>query len=287
MKHFAALFRCLDETTKTSGKLRLPAATTFAPQIPKTLPGPCTFLRDASRSAWCRSGDSATVVCRGSKDSAVAIRRVPRHGGRSGRDDCADCSMIRRPRATFPCTPASSSSSPWRHKPPAEQRDLVVAAWRRMNRTERLVWNKLLTSEFRVGISQTLVVRALAENAQLPPAAVAHRLMGSWEPSADFFSRLLQRDTEDADLSRPYPFCLAHPLQVPSGDPGRCRRLAGRVEMGWHPRTTNPTPGTGLSVDARRRAGYRTISRAAACRGSTSRRNGHRWRNRGLEGRCW
>jgi DNA ligase-1 len=51
---------------------------------------------------------------------------------------------------------------------------------------------------------------------------VAHRLMGAWEPTAEFFERLVAPDTRDADLSRPYPFYLAYPLEVaPSelGDP--------------------------------------------------------------------
>jgi DNA ligase 1 len=41
---------------------------------------------------------------------------------------------------------------------------------------------------------------------------VSHRLMGAWEPTPDFFERLIAPDTRDADVSRPYPFFLAHPL---------------------------------------------------------------------------
>jgi DNA ligase-1 len=42
---------------------------------------------------------------------------------------------------------------------------------------------------------------------------IAHRLMGAWEPTAEFFSRLVAPDTQDADVSRPYPFFLAYPLE--------------------------------------------------------------------------
>jgi DNA ligase 1 len=42
---------------------------------------------------------------------------------------------------------------------------------------------------------------------------IAHRLMGSWEPTAAFYQRLLSQDTRDADFSRAYPFFLAHPLE--------------------------------------------------------------------------
>src|SRR5688500_1307775 len=84
-----------------------------------------------------------------------------------------------------------------------------------MDRNERLVWNKLLTGAFRVGGSQSLVIRALSEAANLSAAVLSHRLMGSWEPSAHFFRELTALDSDDTDLSRPYPFCLAHALEGP------------------------------------------------------------------------
>jgi DNA ligase-1 len=36
--------------------------------------------------------------------------------------------------------------------------------------------------------------------------------MGDWSPSADFYRSLIHPDDADANLSRPYPFCLAHPI---------------------------------------------------------------------------
>lgn len=103
---------------------------------------------------------------------------------------------------------------PLREMAADEQRRRLVLAWRQMDRGQRLVWNKLLTGGFRIGVSQTLVVRALAEVSGLPAAVIAHRLMGVWEPTPDFFEQLLAPETSDADVSRPYPFCLAHPLIV-------------------------------------------------------------------------
>jgi DNA ligase 1 len=93
-----------------------------------------------------------------------------------------------------------------------EQREEIISAWSELGGTERFVWNKLITGGFRVGVSRTLVVRALAQVAGIEPAVVAHRLMGSWEPTPDGFGRLLAPETDDTDVSRPYPFFLAHPL---------------------------------------------------------------------------
>jgi DNA ligase-1 len=46
--------------------------------------------------------------------------------------------------------------------------------------------------------------------------------MGTWDPSPEFFQRLTAADTRDADISRPYPFFLAYPLETDPatlGDP--------------------------------------------------------------------
>jgi ATP-dependent DNA ligase len=96
------------------------------------------------------------------------------------------------------------------------QREVMVRSWRELDRRERFVWNKLITGSFRVGASQRLVIRALSEVSGVKDGTIAHRLMGAWEPTAEFFQRLVAIDSSDADISRPYPFFLAHPLE---GDP--------------------------------------------------------------------
>lgn len=104
---------------------------------------------------------------------------------------------------------------PLRTQDEAKQCAIVRAVWATLGGTERFVWNKLITGTFRVGVSQQLVVRALARASRADPAAIAHRLMGEWQPTAAFYQRLLAHDTADSDVSRPYPFCLAHPLDDP------------------------------------------------------------------------
>jgi DNA ligase-1 len=93
------------------------------------------------------------------------------------------------------------------------RRDSLIVAWREMDDRQRFVWNKLITGEFRVGVSQNLVVRALAEASGVDSNVLAHRLMGDWNPTADFAIQILAKESADADVSRPYPFCLAYPLE--------------------------------------------------------------------------
>ena len=91
----------------------------------------------------------------------------------------------------------------------------LISIWSRQDRAERLVCNKLLTGNLRVGVSAKLVTRALSEWSGLPADRIALRLMGDWDPTAKFFAQLVAPEDSLATSSRPYPFCLAHPLPDP------------------------------------------------------------------------
>lgn len=117
---------------------------------------------------------------------------------------------------------------PLRQMPAGEQRAHLLSWWRRLERRELFILIKLLSGALRVGVSQTLVERALARVAGLPPDAIAHRLMGDWQPSAAFMNALLARGGSEpgaepslrATGSRPYPFLLASPLEGAPADLG-------------------------------------------------------------------
>lgn len=98
----------------------------------------------------------------------------------------------------------------------------VLAAWEGLDRTGRFLFNKVITGGFRVGVSQKLMTRALAEATGIDEPELAHRLMGDWSPDTVSFERLVTAPDPTAALSRPYPFCLAHQLDGPPeglGDP--------------------------------------------------------------------
>jgi DNA ligase-1 len=97
---------------------------------------------------------------------------------------------------------------------PAAQMAAVRRYWAELGRAEAIVLNKLLTGEMRVGVAATLVVRALAQVADVAPAVMAHRLMGEWEPTAHFFTSRLAAD-HVVEEGQPYPFYLASPLDAP------------------------------------------------------------------------
>jgi len=94
-----------------------------------------------------------------------------------------------------------------------EKKSRVLHAWQQMTRAEKLVFNKLMTSGFRIGVSQKMIIRAVAEVHDLDQPVVAHRLMGDWKPDEVSYEKLILEENREDNLSRPYPFYLAYALE--------------------------------------------------------------------------
>ncbi|WP_207429307.1 ATP-dependent DNA ligase [Pedobacter sp. SYSU D00535] len=97
-----------------------------------------------------------------------------------------------------------------------DRRSWLLNAWDTMGYQERFVFNKILTGSFRVGVSQNLIIKALADISGLESATLTHRIMGNWDPLSFSFQELLQEQDASDDVSRPYPFCLAYAIQETS-----------------------------------------------------------------------
>ena len=91
-----------------------------------------------------------------------------------------------------------------------------------LDRPGQLVCIKLITGSFRVGVSRLLVTRALSELTGIDAKRIAQRLVGytgiAARPTAAHFERLVAPVSDDGqdtrDAGQPYPFFLAHPLQI-------------------------------------------------------------------------
>jgi len=97
-----------------------------------------------------------------------------------------------------------------------ERKQWLISSWGVLSRQERFVFNKILTGSFRVGVSQSLIIKALSEVSGLDAATLTHRIMGNWSPDSFSFHDLLQEQDASDDASRPYPFCLAYAIQETS-----------------------------------------------------------------------
>lgn len=212
MKRFAHLFAELDETTRTNDKVDAMAR----------------YFRDAppADAAWAvhfLSGGrpKRLIGARLLAEWAMEVADVPAwlfEEGYHAVGDLAEAISLLLPAAT---QPEELPLHVWIEQrllalagqDEDVQRETMLAAWRTLDGVERFVWNKLITGGFRVGVSQQLVIRALARATGVDEGTVAHRLSGSWEPRAESFLRLGATDIVDADRSRPYPFFLAYPLE--------------------------------------------------------------------------
>ncbi|MDM0115641.1 ATP-dependent DNA ligase [Variovorax sp. J22R133] len=112
---------------------------------------------------------------------------------------------------------------PLRKVPPTELADRLRAQWRQLAPDERLVYFKLITGAFRVGVSKLQVTQALAAVSGVDAKRIAQRLMGythiSALPSIEAYHALIVPPTEGVHEigtgGQPYPFFLAHPFNLP------------------------------------------------------------------------
>jgi len=95
----------------------------------------------------------------------------------------------------------------------AQKKAFIVSSWMSMTTEERFVFNKLITGGFRIGVSQKVMVNALAKTVALDAPVIAHRISGNWDPATIAFKELLHAGSGIIDYSKPYPFYLAYALE--------------------------------------------------------------------------
>ncbi|OLY93644.1 DNA ligase-1 [Cnuella takakiae] len=93
------------------------------------------------------------------------------------------------------------------------RKQFILESWAEMNRSERFVFNKLITGSFRIGVSQKLMVNALAKATGAEASVIAHRISGNWDPTTISFDELTGEEAHATDISKPYPFYLAYALE--------------------------------------------------------------------------
>jgi len=219
MRRFAALFESLDTTTSTRAKVEAMADYfSTAPAADAAWAVYVLMGRRVKRSvgavllhAWLR------------EEAALPQWLVEESYGSIG--DLAEtiALLVAPERDTVnPAAAAQPGLTEWfeeRILPLARQdaiaqRDAVVGWWHELPYLECFLVNKLLTGSLRVGVSRALVTRALAEVFKHAPTQIERALMGSWHPSAEFWTALA-RNEGHREVSHPYPFYLASPLEVP------------------------------------------------------------------------
>jgi DNA ligase-1 len=214
MKRFAELYDAIDATTATSGKVAA-LASYFRDASPADAAWAIAFLVGRRPKRLVKAPDLRRW---GAEAAGIPDWLFDASYAQAG--DLAETLALIVPEVG---AADRGSLSEWveqrllplREMTPEQQHATLLQAWSELTGSTRFVYNKLLTGAFRVGVSDGLVVRALAETSGVDADVIAHRLMGQWEVEPDFYNRLVQTETNDANWSQPYPFFLAHPLTEP------------------------------------------------------------------------
>ena len=216
MKAFAALFAALDATTKTGAKTAaLADYLRSAPPQDRVWTIALLSGRRPKRSV------NATELRQWAAEAAgiplwLFEEAYPIVG------DLAETIALVLPPASTDASPGLTETMlgliALTGQPAEARRAAILAAWDSLPHDARFVFNKLITGGFRMGVSQGLMTRALAQATGVVETTLAHRLMGNWNPATTSFAALIAGDGGDG--LAPYPFALASPLEAEVGSLG-------------------------------------------------------------------
>lgn len=241
MRAFARLFEEIDATTSTNGKvaaivryLRAAPAADAAwavyfltgQKLRRVVEGPALrrWAMEVSGVEEWLFGECYSAV--GDSGETISLLVAAGRGAMNAGTGAAEVSLAEW---------VEERLLPLRELPEDEQRAKVVAWWSELSQLEVFILCKLMTGAFRVGVSRTLVVRAVAEISGRPSAEVEHGLMGTWRPTAGMYERLLAGEAapgeEAAERSAPYPYFLASAFE---GDPAELGEISQwQAEWKW------------------------------------------------------
>ncbi|MDB5125081.1 MAG: ATP-dependent ligase [Mucilaginibacter sp.] len=214
MKAFAQLFLALDETNKTNEKVKV--LKDYFNSVPDTDKMHMLALFSGRKP---KRQINATLV----RNWAIEASHIPYWLFEESYQVVGD--LAETMALLMPQTDQTSSKTltEWiaeindlANKTENEKKEWLLDSWAMLDNQERFVFNKLLTGSFRVGVSQSLVIKALSEISGLDAATLTHRIMGNWQPEIYQYMELIQEQGAADDISRPYPFFLAYPIQETS-----------------------------------------------------------------------
>jgi len=229
MKHFAELINALESTNKTNAKID--AIVDYLERAPDE--DKVWFI-----ALFTGKRPKRNVNTNFMKDWALEITQLPfwlfQESYSSVGDLGETLSLILPP----PEEQIDKSLSDWmkeiiglKNKTEAEKKDFVLNSWNGLEYTERLILNKLLGGSFRIGVSDKTLINALTKFSNQESSALTHSLMGKWEPETTSFQSLISAEHINPDNSKPYPFCMAYPLEKDLDDLGKPEEW--QIEYKW------------------------------------------------------
>ncbi|WP_332826169.1 ATP-dependent DNA ligase, partial [Ramlibacter sp.] len=222
MKRFARLFSELDATTSTNEKVE--ALTRYFDEAPPhDAAWAVYFLSGGKPRQVVKTASLVTLACQMAQIEYWLFDEAYQQVG-----DLAETIALVLPRGDEPsdvglATWVEDRLLPLRGLPEEEVAQRVAGYWQELDTLGRFLLIKLVGGGFRVGVSKLLVQRALATHAGIDAKRVAQRMMGYTDgkamPSPERYEALIAKAEEGVpeqrDEGQPYPFFLAHQLDLP------------------------------------------------------------------------
>ncbi|HVF34491.1 MAG TPA: ATP-dependent DNA ligase [Candidatus Saccharimonadia bacterium] len=220
MRRFAALFHALDTTTATSEKVAA-MAEYFAQAPPADAAWALVFLTGSKLKRVAGAPLMRALVVEASGYEEWLVDECYGHVGDLAETITLLVDAHSDAEADVPLSSWVARLAELPQLPEDRRGSLILEWWHAVPSDQRFLLNKLMTGALRVGVSQRLVVQALAKLSGLPTETIAHRLAGNWDPSAESLRALLAvEDDPVMDADKPYPFFLASPLEAEPGTLG-------------------------------------------------------------------
>ncbi|HZN47501.1 MAG TPA: ATP-dependent DNA ligase, partial [Ramlibacter sp.] len=222
MKRFSRLFSELDATTSTNEKVEA-LARYFDEAPPRDAAWAVYFLAGGKPRQVVKTASLAGLACQIAQIEPWLFDECYQSVG-----DLAETIALVLPRGEAPSDLGlahwvEDRLLPLRGLPDEEVAHRVAGYWRELDTLGRFLLTKLVGGGFRVGVSKLLVQRALATHAGIDAKRVAQRMMGYTDgkamPSPERYEALIagvqEGVSEPVDEGQPYPFFLAHQLDLP------------------------------------------------------------------------
>jgi DNA ligase 1 len=222
MRRFARLFSELDATTSTNEKVEA-LARYFAEAPSRDAAWAVYFLAGGKPRQVVKTASLAGLACHMAQIDPWLFDECYQSVG-----DLAETIALVLPRGDAPSDVGLAEwvedrLLPLRGLPDEEVARRVAGYWQELDTLGRFLLTKLVGGGFRVGVSKLLVQRALAGHAGIDAKRVAQRMMGYTDgkvmPSPERYEALIAKAEEGVpeqlDEGQPYPFFLAHQLDLP------------------------------------------------------------------------
>ena len=223
MRAFLALYGSLDATTSTNEKVEA-MQSYFSNVPPEDAAWALYFLSGKRIKRLAKRSDLKHWLVEASGYSQWMIDECYESVG-----DFAETAVLLTSHCTVPDPKAveiklsnwvEQKLLPLNDLAPDQKSETIKGWWNGLPLNMSFIATKLLTGGLRVGVSRLLLARALSNSTGLSKSIILHRMMGHVSPSKDMFTALVDPDTSFSQVSQPYPFFLASPIEKNVGDLG-------------------------------------------------------------------